>query len=94
MSPIFNYLHFELNECDQELLRQTSGYEEADCASETELRQFFAGHMLIGYAANTFINKTMFEDNPMATLNDIVFQEQLQPDKHMRKELLLNYNEV
>ncbi len=82
-----NYLHFELNRCEQDILQQTPGFEEAECADEQELQRFFASHILIGYAANTFVNKTMFEESPIATLNDIVIYEQLDINQRQRKEV-------
>lgn len=94
VSPVHNYLHFELNRCEQDILQQTPGFEEAECADDQELQRFFAGHILIGYAANTFVNKTMFEESPIATLNDIVFYEQLDINQRQRKEVQLHYNEV
>jgi len=48
----------------------------------------------MGYVSNTFVNKTMFGDDPIVTLNDVVFYEQLQLGRNIRKEVQLNYNEV
>ena len=42
---------------------------------------FFMTHMLMGYMSNTFVNKTMFDENPVNTLNDVVFYEMLDFDK-------------
>lgn len=55
---------------------------------------FFARHMLVGYVSNTFVNKTMFGEDPIVTLNDVIFSEQLELGRNIRKEVQLNYNEV
>ena len=34
-------------------------------------------HIVFGYMSNTFVNKTTFNENPVNTLNDIVFAEML-----------------
>ena len=94
VSPMHSYLHFELLACEEQALRQTQGYEDAECATEAEVRRFFSQHMLIGYVANTFVNKTQFEGNPVRTLNDVIFYEQLDIDEHLGREVQLNYNEV
>jgi len=67
-------MHFELLKCQEETLRANPGYEEANCASEEELRRFFTRHILIGYVPNTFVNKTMFDENPIVTLNDVILR--------------------
>ena len=50
--------------------------------------------MLVGYVANTFVEKTMFDQSPIRTINDLLFYEQLNFVDHVRKEITLNYNEV
>ena len=53
--------------------------------------------MLVGYVSNTFVNKTMFArtgEDPIVTLNDVIFWEQLEMGRNIRKEVQLNYNEV
>jgi hypothetical protein len=52
-----------------------TGFENSTCADVTEVSEFFDNHILIGYVPNTFVNKTMFDDNPIRTLNDVVFYE-------------------
>ena len=76
-SPVHSYLHIELLECEQEVLNQTPGYENATCATDQELAFYFATHILVGYTTNTFVNKTEFENNPVSTLNDAIFYLQL-----------------
>ena len=75
VSPKNSYLHMELNMCEEDLLRQNPGFENATCASDKELNYYFFTHMLIGYMTNTYVNKTMFEESPIATLNDVIFYE-------------------
>ena len=91
-----SYLHMELNKCEEELLRKNPGYENATCASDKELDFFFMTHMFVGYMTNTYVNKTTFDGNPISTLNDVIFYEQLYNDfdKRVIKEVQLNYNEV
>ena len=79
-----SYLHMEINKCEEELLRKNPGYEDATCASEKEVRFFFMTHMLVGYMTNTYVNKTRFDSNPISTLNDVVFYEQLYSDLDKR----------
>lgn len=43
---------------------------------------------------NAFVNKTEFDENPVRSMNDVIFYEQLNYVEHLRKEVLLNYNEV
>lgn len=75
-------------------MRLKEGYADATCATEQEVERFFYSHILIGYVSNTFVNKTEFTNDPISTLNDVIFYEQLLPDKNIRKEVQLNYNEV
>lgn len=75
VSPQHSYLHFELLECDEEILHQNEGYGNATCASELEVKNFFYSHIMLGYVTNTFVNKTEFTDNPVSTLNDLIFYE-------------------
>ena len=51
-------------------------------------------HIVFGYMSNTFVNKTTFNENPVNTLNDIVFAEMLTYGDQVQKEVMLNYNEV
>ena len=48
----------------------------------------------MGFVTNTFVDKTMFDKDPIVTLNDIVFYQQLLRGNKYSKEVLLNYNEV
>ena len=41
----------------------------------------------MGYVTNTYVNKTQFETNPIRTLNDMIFYEQLNTAEHIRKEV-------
>ena len=50
--------------------------------------------MIVGYTANTFVNKTTFHESPVSTLNDAIFYEQLKLGKNPLKEVQLNYNDV
>ena len=36
----------------------------------------------------------MFEEDPVVTLKDVIFYEQLEHSRNIRKEVILNYNEV
>lgn len=58
------------------------------------MKEFFEGHLLLGYVTNAFVNKTEFHDNPVRSMNDVIFYEQLNYVEHIRKEVHLNYNEV
>ena len=89
VSKSHSYLHMELNRCEEELLRQNPGYEDATCASDKEVNFFFMTHMFVGYMTNTYVNKTTFDSNPISTLNDVVFYEQLylDMDKRVIKEV-------
>ena len=75
ISPESSYFHIELNKCEEELLHQVPGYEDATCATEQEVNFFFATHFFIGYMSNTFVNKTEFDQSPISTLNDLLFYE-------------------
>ena len=88
------YLHFEILACDQQKLRATPGYESSECATKTQVERFFDSHIMIGYMANTFVNKMQFEKSPIDTLSDMLFYEQLSVGENIRKEIQLNYNEV
>ena len=77
ISPSTSYLTVELLACERETLQQTPGYENAECASELEVKIFMKTHIVAGYMSNTFVNKTMFDGNPVNTLNDIVFADML-----------------
>ena len=75
ISPIHSFLHFEILACEEDLLQNNPGFENESCASEKEIDNFFARHILVGYVSNTFVNKTMFSDDPIVTLKDIIFYE-------------------
>lgn len=42
---------------------------------------------MIGYMANTFVNKMQFEESPIDTLSDMLFYEQLSVGENIRKEI-------
>jgi len=94
ISPVHKYLHLELLACENKVLRATPGYENDTCATSGEVTDFFNRHMLVGYVANNFVDKTEFSESPIRTLNDLLFYEQLNFVEHVRKEIQLNYNEV
>ena len=73
ISPYASFLTIEILACEEETLRQTPGYEDAECASAREVQIFMKTHIVFGYMSNTFVNKTRFDENPVNTLNDIVF---------------------
>ena len=51
-------------------------------------------HFLIGYVENTFVDQEVFDENPVKSLNDLAFYDQLKFEDHIRKDIYLNYNEV
>ena len=75
VSPINNYMHFKIMPCDESELRKTPGYENESCAPESGVKKFYEKHILVGYVANTFVNKTQFESSPIRTINDVIFYE-------------------
>ena len=85
------YFHFELLACTPELLNAIPGYETAECAKPMEIKIFFMTHLLIGLTSNSFVDSTEFDD-PIKTQDEYIFNDQLDPDKNIRREVTLNYN--
>ena len=75
VSPINSYMHLKIIPCDESELRTIPGYENESCATPLEVRKFYEKHILVGYVANTFVNKTQFDTSPIRTVNDVLFYE-------------------
>ena len=60
------YFHFEILQCEEELLHEIPGYETASCASPQEIKMFFAMHLITGLLTNSFIDSADF-DSPIKT---------------------------
>lgn len=66
MSPRHSFLQLQLLPCEGD-----------ECASSEEASDFFDSHILVGYASNTFVDKTMFGEHsdPIITLKEVIFYE-------------------
>ncbi len=67
------------------------GYENATCAGPREIMGFFARHMIVGLMTNSFFDTADFDD-PVKTIGDYIFMDQLDPATQSRREVSLNYN--
>ena len=94
ISPKHNYVHFEILACNQTILNDIPGYEKESCFSNETVATFMKDHFLIGYVENTFVDQEVFNENPVKSLNDLAFYDQLKFEDHIRKDIYLNYNEV
>ena len=56
ISPVHNYLHFEILACDEEVLRKIPGYELESCFGDEQVERFFDNTFLLGYVENTFVD--------------------------------------
>ena len=86
-------MHFEILKCEQDLLNQMPGYENATCASDLELRIFHAQHLLVGIMTNSYFETSDLE-SPIKTIDEYIFNHQINTSENIFKEVILNYNEA